>query len=474
MLFNSYPFLFLVLMTFILYYTPQFKKGQLYILILSSFVFYGFHLPILLFLLIISGSINALSSYVVYYSKKLKTRKWAVTIGVAFNLLILISFKYNGMLGDLVTANLALEKEWVDWFVLLPLPIGISFYTFQGISLLVDVYRQRRGDKEPWHIEIPQNFWQHYRETLFFIAFFPQLIAGPIVKAHDFMPQIGMKYLKDIDWEYSFRLLVLGYFLKMVVADNLQNQTFWIGFYDIQSTLTLLVLMFDYSVQIFSDFAGYSLIAIAIASLFGYRLPQNFDFPYFSRSFGEFWKRWHMTLGLWLKEYLYIPLGGNRKGEIRNYFNLMVVMVLGGLWHGASVNYIAWGAYHGALLVGERMLGHVVVLPEHRWITVAKTLLVFSLVTLGWLFFQMDMEGFYALMHAMIHNVSLNHNMGILSMSFFYTLPVMLYYANALLSKEWTAYAKWVEPKLWVVYAFMLFAIIFQSGNAGAFIYFQF
>ena len=474
MLFNSYPFLFLVLITFWLYYTPQLKKAQLYILILSSFIFYSWQAPLLLLLLIVSGSINALSSYMVYYAENDKKRKLAATLGVIFNVLILIAFKYNGMLGSALSDTLVVEKEWIDWFVLLPLPIGISFYTFQGISLVVDVFRQSSGEKESWHIKIPQSFTKHYRDTLFFISFFPQLIAGPIVKAHDFMPQIGTKYLKDVDWNYTFRTLVLGYFLKMVVADNLQNQTFWIGFYDIQSTLTLLVLMFDYSVQIFADFAGYSLIAIGVASLFGYRLPQNFDFPYFSRSFGEFWKRWHMTLGLWLKEYLYIPLGGNRKGEIRNYINLMVVMVLGGLWHGASVNYIAWGTYHGVLLVGERMLGHVVVLPRYRWILVLKTLLVFTLVTLGWLFFQLNMEGFYGLMHAMVHNVSLHHNMGILTMSFFYTLPVILYYANALLSQEWRAYAQWVASRLWIAYALMLFAIIFQSGNAGAFIYFQF
>ena len=475
MLFNSYSFVFLVFVTFVLYYIPRVKNIQPYILILASFVFYSYHAPILLLLLVFSGTTNAITSYIIFHSKKSSAPKAAAVIGVIFNLLLLGAFKYNGMLGDLVTTNLALEKEWIDWFILLPLPIGISFYTFQGISLVVDVFRQSRGDREPWHVDIPRSFAKHYTNTMFFISFFPQLVAGPIIKAHDFLPQIGVKYMKDIDWDYTFRILVLGYFLKMVVADNLQNQTFWISFYEIQSTLTLLVMMFGYSVQIFADFAGYSLIAIGVASLYGYRLPQNFNFPYISSSFSEFWKRWHITLGLWLKEYLYIPLGGNREGELRNYLNLMVVMVLGGLWHGASMNYIAWGAYHGILLVVERIVGRYISLSDSIWLTVGRTVLVFVLVTLGWLFFQVNsMDSLYGLLDALVDNWHLNHNRGVLVMVFFYTLPVIVYYADYLLRKNWPAYAEWITRRIWAAYAFMLFAIIFQSGNAGAFIYFQF
>lgn len=391
-------------------------------------------------------------------------------VGVLFNLMILAAFKYSGML----TGMFVDDQTLAETFVLLPLPIGISFYTFQGISLVVDVFRQSRKEKEPWHIEVPHSFVKHYLHTLFFISFFPQLVAGPIVKAHDFLPQIGEKYLKDIDWEYSFRLLILGYFLKMVVADNLQNQTFWISFYDIQSTLTLVVIMFGYSVQIFADFAGYSLIAIGVASLYGYRLPQNFDFPYISSSFSEFWRRWHMTLGLWLKEYLYIPLGGNRKGELRNYLNLMVVMVLGGLWHGAGISYLAWGTFHGLLLVLERFFSHFIVLPKSLAVKTVQVIVVFSLVTFGWLFFQLSMDGFVGLMQALVKNVSVKHNMGILTMVFFYTLPVMLYYLNYMLYGRVAWYNAMISKHMPVVYGLMLFTIIFQSGNSNAFIYFQF
>lgn len=474
MLFNSYPFLFLVLITFILYYIPRFKNIQLYILTLSSFIFYSYHAPILLLLLILSGTINAVSSYIVFHSPKPPARKTAAVTGVIFNLLVLGAFKYNGMLGELLIETMDVKNGLVDLFVLLPLPIGISFYTFQGISLLVDIYRQGRGDPEPWHIEIPESFVKHYRDTLFFISFFPQLIAGPIVKAHDFLPQIATKYLKNIDWEYTFKILILGYFLKMVVADNLQNQTFWIGFYDIQSTLTLLVTMFGYSVQIFADFAGYSLIAIGVASLFGYRLPQNFDFPYISSSFSEFWKRWHMTLGLWLKEYLYIPLGGNRKGTLRNYLNLMVVMVLGGLWHGASLSYVSWGTYHGVLLVSERIFAHYITLPRHQIFRILQIVTVFSLVTVGWLFFQLDIQGFEGFFRALVHNTSIDHNRGVLLMVFLYSLPVFLYYLHHIGYSRYIRYRTWFGKNKSILYGILLFAIIFQSGNSSAFIYFQF
>jgi alginate O-acetyltransferase complex protein AlgI len=233
-------------------------------------------------------------------------------------------------------------------------------------------------------------------------------------------------------------------------------------------------MMFGYSVQIFADFAGYSLIAIGVASLFGYRLPQNFDFPYLSRTFAEFWKRWHMTLGLWLKEYLYIPLGGNRKGELRTYINLMVVMILGGLWHGASVNYLLWGAFHGLLLTGERFFSRFFVLPRSGIVTLLQMLLVFSLVTFGWLFFLLDWQGFLGFSHAIIHNTHINHNRGVLLMVFFYSLPVLAYYANHIVGEKNSLYKKRVERLSPYIYGLMLFVIIFQSGNANAFIYFQF
>ena len=232
---------------------------------------------------------------------------------------------------------------------------------------------------------------EHFRNTALFKSFFPYLVAGPIVKAHEFYPQIEAKNLQDIAWETAFRCLVVGYFLKMVVADNLKDATFWIEYPHFlrHSSVGLLALLFGFSMQIFADFAGYSLIAIGLGHLFGYNLPTNFNFPYLSRSFSEFWKRWHISLSTWLRDYLYFPLGGNRKGKIRTYLNLFIVMFLGGLWHGASWKYAVWGSFHGLALAVERLFRNKINLPRHWVLDSLRVLVVFSFVTFAWLLFRL-------------------------------------------------------------------------------------
>jgi len=332
MLFNSFQFIFLVLTVFLIYYTPAAKKYQPVLLIITSFIFYSANQPILLLLLICSIIINILTSYFVFFGKK-DLRKLYATIGVSLNLLILALFKYSPLVGK---SFFHPDNSVGHFLMMVPLPIGISFFTFQGITLLVDTFKSETT-VEYKHL-INKSFVSHSINTALFISFFPQLVAGPIVKAHDFIPQIKKKFLDDIDWEKCFKALVLGYFLKMVVADNLKDQTFQIAYpyFHAHSSSTLMVLLFGYSMQIFADFAGYSLIAIGVAGLFGYKLPTNFNFPYISKSFAEFWTRWHISLSSFLKEYLYFPIGGNRKGKRRTYINLMVVMVLGGIRYGAA------------------------------------------------------------------------------------------------------------------------------------------
>ncbi|MFN9911764.1 MAG: MBOAT family O-acyltransferase, partial [Pirellulaceae bacterium] len=219
------------------------------------------------------------------------------------------------------------------------------FYTFHGISLLVDVFRGRNLET----FERDKSLYRHLADTLLYLVFFPQLIAGPIIKAKEFYPQVTLKSIRQVDYQGSVRLLILGLFLKTVVADNLSEQTFWIAYpYFLgKSSADLLLLLYGYSAQIFADFAGYSLIAIGLARLLGYQLPDNFHFPYLASSIGEFWRRWHISLSSWLCDYLYIPLGGNQKGAVRTYFNLIIVMFLGGLWHGAAWSFAIWGLWHG-------------------------------------------------------------------------------------------------------------------------------
>src|SRR6185503_4842592 len=264
----------------------------------------------------------------------------------------------------------------------------------------------KHGNLRPQEPGLP-SFGAHLRRTLLYLTFFPQLIAGPIAKAHFFYPQIGPKPLSGIDWPLAIRALVTGYFLKMVVADNLQDQTFWIAYPHFlnYSSLNLAAFLFGYSMQIFADFAGYSLIAIGLAALFGYRLPQNFDFPYLSQSFSEFWTRWHMSLSAFLREYLYYPLGGNRKGPLRTYANLMIVMTLGGLWHGAALSYAVWGAWHRAALV-------------------------FTFVSLAWLLFKLpNFSEAYAYSVALFENYRLPTNPAFLFLITLYSLPVIAYHA---------------------------------------------
>ncbi|MCF8428658.1 MAG: MBOAT family protein [Bacteroidia bacterium] len=468
MLFNSFIFLGLVIITFMLYYMPCFSKFQVSILIISSLVFYAYNQPILVLLLLLSVSINIVSSYFVVYGIE-KYKKTSAITGVTLNLSILLFFKYS----PLFSKTFFKETSSIgDFLLTMPLPIGISFFTFQGISLVVDIYKEKYfSNKEI----VPKSFIKHSERVLFFKGFFPQLISGPIVKAHDFIPQIGIKQLNEIKWESFFKSIITGYFLKMVVADNLKDFTFWIAFpyFQGQSTVTLIVMLFGYSIQIFADFAGYSLIAIGLAKLFGYNFKDNFNFPYISTSFKEFWKRWHISLSTFLMEYLYIPLGGNKKGKIRTYINLMIVMFLGGLWHGAAWSYAIWGCFHGLALAIERFLSDKIRISTTKLTKLFKFFLVFGFVTLAWLLFKLpNFEHVVEYIRCIFNNLRFGINFQIIIYIFLYSAPVIIYHLIYLLKKssKYKSYDKYE----YILYGIMFFLIIVNSGSSGAFIYFQF
>lgn len=471
MLFNSFPFAVLLVLTLGLYYAPPFRKHQLAVLISSSFVFFAYHLPSQLLLLIASIVLNAAMSHAAGFARP-DLRRLFLGAGVAVNLLILATFKY----GSLVSSSFPdIVPERVSTFLLsLPLPIGISFFTFQGISLVVDVFRNANGRQDGL---VDRRFFRHLIRTTHFISFFPQLIAGPIVKANNFMPQVGPKRMRDIDWDRAFGKLVLGYFLKMVVADNLKDYTLWITYpYFVgSSTFSLLWMLFGYSMQIFADFAGYSLIAVGLAALFGYRIMDNFHFPYISSSFSEFWRRWHISLSSWLKEYLYIPLGGNRKGAGRTYLNLLIVMFLGGLWHGAAWSYAIWGLFHGLALAIERFLARHLSLPANAFMRTIRILVVFTFVSFAWLLFKLpDFSHVLEFLYALSQGWSKGVHFGSQEISILlFSAPVVLYHLQYLLPAP--ASTKWVPHRVRpYAYAAMLFAILVNSGSANEFIYFQF
>lgn len=468
MLFNSYIFLVLLIITFGLYYIPKLGKLQILILIISSLVFYSYDQFHFVLLLLLSAGINILTSYYVVYGNIRRKKVLALT-GVIANLCILAFFKYS----PLISITFFNPADSVGNFLLhIPLPIGISFFTFEGISLLMDVWKEKYIDNKQI---VPKSLAKHAQHTLFFISFFPHLIAGPILKAHEFFPQVKQKYLSDIQWEAAFKNLVTGYFLKMVIADNLKDFTHLMGEPYYFSTITLFALVLGYSFQIFADFAGYSLIAIGLAKLFAYNFNINFNFPYISTSFKEFWKRWHISLSTFLMEYLYFSLGGNKKGKVRTYFNLLLTMTLGGLWHGAAWTYALWGFIHGTALAVERYTTDNTSLKQNRITVIIKGIFVFLFVSAAWILFRLTPDG--VKMFAYYSWENLGKSLTVLDIhlivfTLVYSLPVIVYHALYLYKDK--KYWPQIKRSEYLFYALMLFLIMTNSGTSGSFIYFQF
>jgi alginate O-acetyltransferase complex protein AlgI len=482
MLFSSSTFALFFLITFAIYYLPFLRRHQVVILLIASATFYSWAAPLLLILLTISVLLNAFVSYKVHHSQERKQFLWALS-GVVINLSILAYFKYAklfaGMIGELFNTR---GSDAIQFLLLTPLPIGISFYTFEGISLLVDVIRMQKGKKEEANRIVAKSFLEHLRNTALFVTFFPHLIAGPILKARHYYPQIGSKLFSAIDWEFAFKTLVVGYFLKMVIADNLSAHTIWLSdpYYKTLSTATGITLLFGYSMQIFSDFAGYSLIAIGLGALFGYELPPNFNFPYISRSIAEFWRRWHISLSTWLRDYLYIPLGGSKKGPRRTYINLALVMVLGGLWHGAAWSYAVWGAYHGIGLAIERFFTKEERPEPPAWVSGLKMLGVFLFVSVGWLLFRMpNFNEVIGFVQAMSRNQSLPNDRLAMAVVFLFSTPVIVYHLlniESVQKKRITlAQTSPLYRKIVVfTYGLLVASLVLNYGSSADFIYFQF
>jgi alginate O-acetyltransferase complex protein AlgI len=468
MLFTSAAFFAFLAIVLVVYYLPGLRRWQIAWLAAASLFFYGYSQPYLLVLLLAVALIDIACSYQTVRSAN--PRLWAAG-GVAANLLILALFKYNHLMASLAPA-LAGMGEPVRTLLMLPLPIGISFFTFHGISLLVDTFKRQEAGAVVRSAQYPAA---HARNTLFYLSFFPQLIAGPIMKARDFFPQMAPKAFRDIPWTCAVEALILGYFLKVVIADNLNQQTFWLAYpyFMSFSTANLVLVLLGYSAQIFADFAGYSLIAIGLARLFGYRLPTNFLFPYISQSFAEFWTRWHMSLSAWLREYLYFPLGGNRRGRGRTLVNLMVVMILGGLWHGAAISYAVWGFWHGAALVVERLCDGLWLYRSPHPVAVAmRVMLVFGVVTLGWLLFKLpNFSDVLSFLQMLGQNAALPLAKTNAAMIVIYAAPVVLYHLHYVLQRRGMGLSATARS---AAFGLLAAAIVINPGPPQDFIYFQF
>jgi len=448
---------------------PPLSRLQVPVLIGASIIFYSWSQPMLLLLLFTCLLINVVTSYLVIIGRK-SWRQTHAALGVAFNVGVLVLYKY----GPLIVHTIPFDTGSIGAFIVtLPLPLGISFFTFHGITLLVDTFHAR-PDAPLLHEKEHSLLFYASKVGLYFL-FFPQLVAGPITKARDFLPQIAAKHFEDIQWEYVFRNVTLGYFLKMVIADNLAQQTSWIRYpyFLSRATSDLLIMLWGYSMQIFADFAGYSLIAIGIAALFGYMLPQNFNSPYLANSFADFWRRWHISLASFLKEYLYIPLGGNRGGHLRTYFNLFVVMLLGGMWHGAAWSYMVWGGAHGVALASERVLRDRVRLPDKPAIRVVRISLVFAYVTAAWLLFKLpDFGNVVDYVRAIRDNTDMSGSADMRWLIALYSIPVAAYHFIRAYRQRFAIVDRPHVSAL--LYGLMIFLIATNSGVPQSFVYFQF
>ena len=341
MLFSSITFLFLFLpVVLAVYYLVPWKVKNIALLIASLF-FYAWGEPVYVVLLVLSILLNYFCARDIKENENEPVKaKFNVVFAVAVNLFILGFFKYYGFLLDTINAVFSTEIAYRE----LPLPVGISFYTFQAISYIVDIYR---GKAQP------------QKNILYFalyISMFPQLIAGPIVRYEDIEAQLKHRRLSLQRLGQGAMYFIIGLAKKTVIANSVGAVFEQISEMPAGSlsVLTAWLGAFSYAFQIYFDFSGYSDMAVGLGKMFGFEFKKNFDYPYISKSVTEFWRRWHISLSTWFREYVYIPLGGNRCSVSRNIFNLMVVWVLTGMWHGAAWNFIAWGVYYGVILVMEK------------------------------------------------------------------------------------------------------------------------
>jgi alginate O-acetyltransferase complex protein AlgI len=468
--FVSYSFAALFLIVFACRLTfgrRKVERPYVAVLLISSLVFYGWHVPAFLGILLFSAAVDYAAALAL--AKRPDpgdpARRWILFLSLATNLGLLGFFKYaNFVLGAFGDAAAATGFRPAIPTLDLMLPMGISFYTFQSMSYTIDVYRGRLTPL------------RDFRAFMLYISFFPQLVAGPIVRAVEFLPQmprtrrIHLHVIND-----ALFLLTGGYFLKMVCADNIAvfvNQHWDSGYEAGANSVALVWLAVMFGAQIFCDFAGYSNIARGLALMLGFRLPVNFNAPYIAGSFKNFWERWHITLSSWLRDYLYVSLGGNRGSRIRTYVNLMTVMVLGGLWHGAAWTFVVWGALHGAALAIERAFGlqrvnHTTVVAVAWWIVVQAVVLV------AWIFFRSDSLPGALQFVVNIAGLEWGAPNEVMRFGSWFLIPPLCMHVWRLLEERRLVAALGGYGKAALTGVFVFF-ILTAYGPTNAFIYFQF
>lgn len=474
MLFNSLTFVvfFFVLLGF--YYSIPSWRGRKSLLLVGSYLFYAAWNPPFVILLWISTLVDWFAAKRLVTESKKSRRVILLVISLAANLGLLGFFKYGGfLLGNFTSVVGFYGGSFQAATPDIILPVGISFYTFQTMSYTLDCYLKRSGPAKS------------FLDFALYVTFFPQLVAGPIVRATHFIPQCEKpRKTTPNQFNWGLFLMTLGLFQKVVLADAMLSpaaETVF-GFnggplHALDAWLGVLA----FSGQIFFDFAGYSTCAIGAALCFGFSLPDNFRRPYAAIGFSDFWNRWHISLSSWLRDYLYIPLGGNRVGQIRIVVNLMVTMLLGGLWHGASWTFVVWGGLHGLYLVAER--GLVRLFGDRAWVRslgvkVLLGLLTYFLVNITWVFFRAtDFSSAGLLLASMFgaagEGAQVLPTLDIVKVIVVVTGLLIAHWAFRTTSIEDAARSvpKWIHGVIW---GGMLVLLIVTQGGGNAFIYFQF
>jgi len=474
MVFNSFTFFIFFAIVMALHYSPlswQIKKTNL---LIASYMFYAAWHPPFVILLLICTLADWFAGKGIAAARTKMARRLFLAMALSINLGMLGFFKYAYFLMEnfiWLMSLIAIQYHPLKLDIVLPL--GISFFTFQSLTYTLDIYKRKA---------VP---WPSFLDYALFVSFFPKLVIGPITRAFDFLPQcLNPTKIDTHKIALGFSLLLLGLFEKMVMADSLLAPVADLLFNKTGNadTLSAWTGTLAFTGQIFFDFAGYSTCAIGAALCLGFSLPDNFKYPYAAVGFSDFWHRWHMTLSGWLRDYLYITLGGNRKGALRTYINLMFTMLLGGLWHGASWTFIAWGALHGFYLVVERALKNIIP-PWRAWtITPVRILLAFATfiaVSCAWVFFRA--ESFTQAFTILSSMLLISSEAPTVFIERFYVILTFGLTIGIFIS-HWVMRDQSLEDIMnripwWarsLIFAFLIIVIITCTGEDRAFIYFQF
>lgn len=473
MIFNSTTFLIFLPLVFILYWSLKNKElvYQNALLLIASYVFYGWWDWRFLSLIVFSTIVDFITGKVISKSDSKRTKKAYLIISIISNLGLLAFFKYYNFFVSSFESMLAdLGLSFDTWTLQIILPIGISFYTFQTLSYTIDIYKGK--------IKHTYNFLSF----AVFVSFFPQLVAGPIERASHLLPQFHKKRKFEYDNAINgLSLIAYGFFKKIVIADRLAIYVNAV-FADINNanTISLTLGAVFFAFQIYADFSGYSLIARGVSKLLGFDLMVNFNRPYLATNIPDFWRRWHISLSTWFRDYVYIPLGGNRVSIVRNYYNLLIVFLVSGLWHGANWTFVVWGGLHGLYQViylqSKRLFKFN--LQEHFILKMLNIIVVFSLVTFTWIFFRAENvhQAFEYIAKLVEFDFSFNLVQICVEKGPFNLLisifAIILLYASYLLPKS-LEFKSERQSILFITITILLIFLIGINGKAE-FIYFQF